>query len=413
MKKKLYLCCLLHFYQPPTQDFEILKKIDLECYQPLLRTLINSKNIKITLNINGVLLDMLHQNGFKESILSLKKLLEENKIEITGTAKYHPILPLIPLKEIKHQIEINEEALQNYFGFDWKKIGFFPPEMAVSRETIKIVRELKYKWIIMSGIACPEKWPNNKIYESTDGLQMFFRDDLLSNKISFQNISVEDLIINLKEMCKSSSTEKSYVLLAQDAETFGHHIPHYEKIFLSKLFKLIDEEQEIKMTFISDLDKDFPISNKNITPKSSSWSTTSDDLCSGVPYPLWKHPENDVHRYYWKIMKSLHKLIEMADELDLTKSWDVENHYNTARWFYDRGIYSCPAWWANSLKGMWSPNLIYKGVEILMRAALNAQLALEYGGNEESENYFDAITYYHGLLLMELYNITKKSQKSH
>ncbi|MFW9988890.1 MAG: hypothetical protein ACFFC3_09565, partial [Candidatus Odinarchaeota archaeon] len=53
-----------------------------------------------------------------------------------------------------------------------------------------------------------------------------------------------------------------------------------------------------------------------------------------------------------------------------------DNYYNTARYFYNRGIYSCPVWWSNPLNGTWSPNLIYKGVEILMRAALNAQMAL-------------------------------------
>ena len=68
-------------------------------------------------------------------------------------------------------------------------------------------------------------------------------------------------------------------------------------------------------------------------------------------------------------------------------------------------------WWSNSIHGMWSPNLIYKGVDLLMRAALNAQLALVQAGIEEGEGYFDSISYYHGLLLMEIYSITKKNLK--
>ncbi len=128
----------------------------------------------------------------------------------------------------------------------------------------------------------------------------------------------------------------------------------------------------------------------------------------GIPYPLWKHPENNVHKYYWKIMKSLNNLMNLSDKLDLKEDWEVEKYYNTARYFYDRGLHSCPAWWANPQRGTWSPNLIYKGLDLLIRAGLNAQLSLVTAGKSVGDGYFDSISYYHGLLLMELYTITKK-----
>ena len=104
-------------------------------------------------------------------------------------------------------------------------------------------------------------------------------------------------------------------------------------------------------------------------------------------------------------------LIDLADNVDVTKDWPIEEYYRTARWFYDRGLHSCPAWWANPQRGTWSPNLIYKGVDLLMRSALNAQLSLEHAGVETGEGYFDSISYYHGLLLMELYSVTKHHLK--
>ena len=111
-------------------------------------------------------------------------------------------------------------------------------------------------------------------------------------------------------------------------------------------------------------------------------------------------------------MKSLNNLMNLSDNIDLTIDWEVENYYNTARFFYNRGIYSCPTWWSNPLNRTWSPNLIYKGVEILMRAALNAQMALVHSGKSDlGEPYFDSISYYHGLLLMELNNVTKENIK--
>jgi hypothetical protein len=215
-----------------------------------------------------------------------------------------------------------------------------------------------------------------------------------------------------------------------DGETFGHHIRNYEKAFLAKVLELIEKDgdleeertekytqndkkytDDIKIVFISELDRYFPIAKERIIPKESSWSTTPQDLENNVPYPLWKHPDNQVHKYYWKIIKSLNKLMQLADNLNLTEEWKIENHYNTARWYFDRGLHSCPVWWANPIQGTWSPNLIYKGIDLLMRAALNAELALEYAHIEDGEGYFDSISFYQSLLLMELYEITRKNQK--
>ena len=111
-------------------------------------------------------------------------------------------------------------------------------------------------------------------------------------------------------------------------------------------------------------------------------------------------------------MNSLNNLINLIDALDFKENWEIENYYNTARWFYDRGLYSCPTWWANAQRGTWSPNLIYKGVELLITAALNAQMALINAGKANlGEGNYDSISYYQGLLLMELANISNKQFK--
>lgn len=406
-----YWAPLLHAYQPPTQDLKILKEIDKECYKPLFSLMEDYENPKFCLNINGVLIELFYKFGLSDTMDLLKNLVSENKVEIVGTAKYHPILPLIPEKEAQHQIQMNEEVNRREFG-RWERRGFFPPEMAISGAVAKYIKKLGYKWVVMSGIACPEEWVYDKIYTSPNGLQLFFRDDILSNKIAFKSVKPKEFVRALREMYKNDKEKNknnTYIISALDAETFGHHIKNYERTFLKKVLDLIYDEEKIEQLFISELDQFFPISNKKIIPRESSWSTTYEDIQAGIPYPLWKHPDNDIHKYYWKLMKSLNNLMNLADNVDPTLDWDVENYYSTARYFYDRGIYSCPVWWSNPRNGIWSPNLIYKGIELLMRAALNAQMTLVYAGKSDlGEGYFDSISYYHGLLLMELYNITKK-----
>jgi len=422
-----YWAPLLHIYQPPTQDIDILRKINEECYKPLFNQIKNYNIAKFCLNINGVLIELLNEYGMSDTLDLIRELVYQNKLEILGTAKFHPILPLIPKKEVKRQIRLNEEINREIFGNDWDKKGFFPPELAISSKVAKIIKNFKYKWVIMSGISCPTSWCYDKIYKSPNNLQLFFRDDILSNKIAFKKITAEKFIQELGNMYKNKKDEEendTYVITALDGETFGWHIKNYEKVFLGKVLEMTEENNyqnsrddpnnidDIKIEFISNLDQYFSSAEEKIIPISSSWSTNYEDLKYNVPYPLWKHPENNIHKYYWKIMKSLNKLMELADNLDLSKDWEVENYYNTARYFYDRGLHSCPMWWANPFQDTWSPNLIYKGIELLMRAALNAQLALVNAGINDGDGYFDSISYYHGLLLMELYSISRKSSKS-
>ncbi len=411
---------LLHLYQPSTQDIDMLKRINKECYEPLFNVIEEHENAKFTLNINGVLIKKLYEYDLGDTIDLLRNLVSENKIEIVGTGMYHPILPLIPEKEVNRQIRMNEELNKREFGDMWRRDGFFPPELAISPKITKMVSSLGYKWILASGIACPVKWPFDKIYKTPEGLQLFFRDDIISNKISFKKISANEFVRALKEMHKNHKEENkndTYIVSAMDGETFGHHIPNYEKTFLSKVLTLLEknktsDEERIEIKFISELDNLFPIAEKEIIPRKSSWSTSYEDLVKKIYYPLWKNPENKIHKYYWKIMKSLNELMNMADNLDLTEDWEIENYYNTARYFYDQGLYSCPLWWANPQQNSWSPNLIHKGIELLMRAALNAQLAIVNAKVSGSDGLFDSISYYHGLLLMELYSVAEKKKKA-
>lgn len=406
---------LIHIYQPPNQEIKILNIINKESYKPLLSIIEKHENAKFCLNINGVLMELLYEYGLGDTMDFIKKLVAESKIEIVGTAKFHPILPLIPEREARHQIQINEDLNFEIFSKNWKRKGFFPPEMSISSKVAKFIRDLDYKWVIMSGIACPTEWPYDKIYTSPNGLQLFFRDEILSNKIAFKSISSKKFVKEIKTIHKNEKQDyknNTYIITAMDGETFGHHIKNYEQTFLGKTLESINNHNDIEIVFISDLDNYFPIADEKVIPRESSWSTTIEDIENGIPYPLWNHPENKIHKYYWKIMGSMNNLINLIDDIDKSQNWEIKHYYTTARWFYDQCLYSCPTWWANPEKGMWSPNLIYKGVELIMKAALNAQIALVYGEKSDvGEGYFDSIIYYQGLLLMELYNITEKNLK--
>jgi alpha-amylase/alpha-mannosidase (GH57 family) len=372
------------------------------------------ENTAISLNLNANLIEMLQDLNLGDTLEIIKNLRINGKIQILSTAKYHPILPLIPEKEIRRQINLNEEKNIEQFE-NWKREGFFPPELSISARITHLIRQLGYKWVLLSGIACPLDWPYNKIYCSVDGLKLFFRDDILSNKISFNNTTANQFINQLKNLFndKKNNNKDKYVIIAMDSETFGHHHKNYERTFLSKALELINDEEDLQMTYVSELEKYFPISNENVVPRDSSWSTTEEDLKNHIPYPLWSYPDNKIHQIYWKMLDSLNHLITLISNLEYSESSKAQEYYATARWFFDRAVCSDTTWWANPDRDIWSPNLIYKGIELIIRTALNAQLALDFTDNADlGESYFNLISSYHNHILTELNTFSKSISKS-
>ncbi|MCD6096732.1 hypothetical protein J7J60_00090, partial [bacterium] len=124
----MYWINILHIYQPSWQSKQVLDKVVKESYNPILDILQKNKQIKISLNICGSLTELLSNFGYKEVLQRIKYLSQRGQIELLGSAKYHPFLPLLPKEEIIRQIKLNEQTNKKYFGKYWKPEGFFSPE---------------------------------------------------------------------------------------------------------------------------------------------------------------------------------------------------------------------------------------------------------------------------------------------
>ncbi len=410
----IYWAQLFHFYQPPTQIPSVLEKICEESYRPLINVFREHSNARATVNINGVLIEMLKDCGHKDIIQGLKELAEKGQIEFTGTGKYHPILPLIPPDEVKRQIELNKKTSSFYFGDTYKPAGFFPPEMAYSRDILPAVIGAGHRWIIVSGVACPTNWPVDTIYQvEHEGkrLAVFFRDNILSNKISFQELGPHDFLEHLKSL--RGDRENIYVVTAMDAETYGHHIQDWEELFLAEVYEelqvrsetyahikqqkvlatqhsslLQDAEtaQQVQTATISQLLDIFP-SGEVIDPKPSSWSTSDEDINAGNSYPLWKDKDNEIHHLQWEHMAICIDLCSSA--IQIADNDESKRFAHIARGLLDRALHSCQFWWA-SRRPMWDINLIYLGLVEQWRAIINAYKAIVSSGAADElkkENY--------------------------
>jgi alpha-amylase/alpha-mannosidase (GH57 family) len=364
----------LHFYQPANADAHIIKEATEKSYYRIIRAMEEHPDVKFTFNITGCLVLRWEELGYLDLIKRIKKLIKKKQIELTGTAAYHPILPLIPEKEAIRQIKDQGKILKKYFGQEKPK-GFFPPEMAYSPKIGKLIKGLGYKWIILDEIACngklkqvdfnlPPAFCQNargKAYQDeTNGLKIIFRSRDLSKSY------VPETVLKLLKSplaCPAKGGDKGgwgdLIITATDAELYGlRHIDHtaeFEKLLKRKNLKTLTVSEFTSQREETELAK----------PVSCSWESTEEELRKNLPYALWFDKQNKVQQTLWQLANLVYKTIEYHAK---------DKNYSWARWHLVRGLASCTFWWASAkdfrLFGpiSWSPDEIERGANELIRS---------------------------------------------
>jgi len=349
-KPELTWVNFLHIYQPPNQFPEILDKVVKESYVPLLKMAAKYQRFYFTLNINASLTEQLAERGYQKIIESIKRLASRRQVEFTGSAAYHPILPLLPDSEIIHQIEKNEEINKKYFGNLYRPKGFYSPEMAFSNRLARIVKRLGYKWMILDEQQVNEKINfQKKYYIRGTGLEVIFRERNLSKSYPPYTLS--------RRLDKAEG--EIVGISATDGEMYGH----WHRDESRDLQKLV-ARKNVNILKVSD----FLFERRGrefVTPFRSSWESLPEEISAGIPFRLWNDPKNVLHQKLWKMAKLVIKLVNENKK---------DPNYYWARWHLDRGLASCTFWWCSRMRPSpfcpvtWNPDEVEKGIIQLIRA---------------------------------------------
>jgi hypothetical protein len=331
----------LHIYQPPTQTKNILERVVNESYRRVIAELKRAPDDKLTLNIPACLTELLDQYGFDDVIADLRLLLERGQIELTGTAKYHPLLPKIPKEEAIRQIILDHKTNRHYFGEAYQPRGFFPPEAAYNREIAQIVADLGFEWILVEELSYNGQFGAvgyDKCYEvegiiaargvsvrsftdasapsraarevsplaaarsscslahdtSPAPLKIFFRERDSSFKILSGQLGTIKLF---EDYLGGRLNRNEYLLTAMDGETFGHHRPGMEKL----LFEIYKSDKVPTVT-ISQLLELFP-RTETVKTIPSTWALMEKDIEKNAPFSRWGDPENEIHKLQWELTR--------------------------------------------------------------------------------------------------------------
>ena len=347
-KPKLVWVNFLHIYQPPWQSAGIFEKAANQSYDYLLSLLEKYPNWQITLNVTGNLLEMLATQR-PDLLARLRKLVKAQRVELTASAYYHPILPLLPESEIVRQIELNQQSLKKYFG-EIKIKGFYLPEMAYSFKVAKIIKKLGYQWLILDSIHYKSNVDNNILYSLNKvGIHLLFRDRTVSTSYPPEII--------YKRLAKLKKDE--LIITATDGELYGHFHTDWqgyiERVLLAKNVVSLKVSEYLESLVVKE----------SIDLRPAAWESSLADIKKNIPYLFWNDPKNIIHHDLWLLANLAIKLVNKYSD---------DQNYFWARQHLDKALSSCTWWWAADKKPSafseitWHPDMIDHGLEELVRS---------------------------------------------
>ncbi|MEK7637280.1 MAG: hypothetical protein AAB402_02740 [Patescibacteria group bacterium] len=340
-----------HIYQPPAWDEVIIRRACTESYEPLVSVLRQHPEIKITLNITGALIDQLSALGLGQVLTEVRQLAERGQIELVGSAKYHPILPLLPPEEVVRQIELQEGVCRNVFGPVFAPQGFYAPEMAYSSSLEKLLLDRGYRWVILDEICSGQPLGAirfNKRFVAPGGLGVIFRNRYLSDFLSFSATidQPEKSVAAIQQDVRSVDG----IVTAMDGENLGHH-----RAGVDRLWEILVTWPEMETETLSEYRRRLS-AEEIIAPHDGSWSSQPQEMLANVPFGLWNHPENPIHKLQWQLT---HQIIAAVRGATDDPTFDV------ARRLLDQALTSDKYWWA-SASPWWDMTIVIRETQRLV-----------------------------------------------
>ncbi|MGD8911294.1 MAG: glycoside hydrolase family 57 protein [Candidatus Thiodiazotropha sp.] len=222
------------------------------------------------------------------------KLADNGQVELSVTPYAHPIIPLLtdinaarealptiampqleeyPGGESRARWHMRKgiAVFEQYFGF--KPKGCWPSEGGVSEATLKMLEEEGFEWAatgqqvlcnsLMAGNGhspLPDNWVHSSYCVNEGHLNMFFRDDGLSDLIGFtygewhSDDAVGDLInhlVNIANACQGNPD--AVVSIIMDGENAWEYYPYNGSYFLLAMYERLSQHPRLCLTTFSEV----------------------------------------------------------------------------------------------------------------------------------------------------------------
>ncbi len=343
-----------HIYQPPHWSSNVIAKVAHEAYRPLVRFLLRHRDVRLTLNVSGSLTEQLRTNGYRDVLRGLRVLNDRGQIELTDSAMYHAILPLLPTHEVVRQVALNHRVNRRAFGPRYRPRGFFPPEMAYSPTLGRTIDRLGYDWTVLDGVSHGGLL-DYTVRSRLRGLPLVavFRNRYISDYLAFriQQRDVRSFLPTVRRW----NAQTDVLVTGMDGENLGHH-RHAARRIWQTLVRLPTVRTMTMSELIDSLDRE-----EVVTVRTASWSSQANELRRGIPFGLWRHPGNALHRLEWRLFDDVHRLVHAAERRGQVAP--------RLRREFDRTVSSDWYWWSSRMP-WWD-------VDIIVAAAMRLRTIAE------------------------------------
>lgn len=295
-----------------------------------------------------------HYEIMAKIIDTYKKAYLNNKIEISFSPFYHPILPLLIDNKIasisdpstilpksfkweddaRNQIKKSKDYLKT--NFEKFPQGMWPSEGSISNDTLKIMIDEDIKWtatdetVLFNSLKLRDKWLTNltpqQLFKSyhfpykDNKINLFFRDHRLSDNIGFvyskynPKDAVDHFLNSLRNIKKYINYENNIVSIILDGENAWEFYPNDGYDFLIALYNAIEKADDINMVTFSDFINKYPNSEPIYDIHPGSWINGN--------FKIWiGHPEDN---QAWDYLSDVRDIVEKnKDKLNSEKLKDV------------------------------------------------------------------------------------------
>ncbi len=341
----------LHWYQPANSEAIFINEAADASYRFLADVLTKHPEIRMTWNISGCLIERLAELGAQDVLDGVRRLAKRGQIELVGSAAFHPLLPLISLKEARRQIVVQEDILRSYLGVA-KPVGFFCPEMGYSPAIGKLVKDMGYQYLILDELAIDGKRLGSGVYiDKETGMKVIVRSRRASNRY------VPDYVV---KKSKLGSIGGELIITANDAELYG--LRHRD---ISGNLAALASVDNLKFALFSEL-AEAPIHRRSVALRASTWESSEEELSRGEAFAIWQGKDNNIQKKLW----------ELADLAQFAlERFEKDDNYGASLWHLSRGLASCMFWWASGHDFSrhfgsiaWSPDEVERGLNDLVRS---------------------------------------------